>query len=115
MPDDAWAGIARRLFREEGGRPVLDYDPLIFRAPNPVVTWLAGPLLWSAFASLGRVGPLLLIHGGLTDILDARTIVRMKLRAPHMATAMVPNVGHAPMLSEPEALTALEAFLKEAP
>lgn len=115
MPDDAWLEIARRLFREEGGRPVLDYDPLIFRAPNPVVTWLASPFLWAAFASLGRAGPLLLIHGGLTDILDARTIMRMKLRAPHMATAMAPNVGHAPMLSEPEALSAIEMFLKDAP
>lgn len=115
VPDETWAIVARRLFRDDGGRPVLDYDPLIFRAPNPIVAWLAGPLLWSAFAKLGRAGPLLLIRGELTDVLDARTIARMKLTAPRMSEAAVPRVGHAPTLSEREAQDAMANFFEMAP
>lgn len=114
-PEESWPIVARRLFKEEAGRPVLDYDPLIFRAPNPIVTWLATPVLWSAFRRLGEAGPVLLVHGALTDVLDAGTIERMRQRAPHLQTASVPRVGHAPTLSEPEAREAIARFLDGAP
>jgi hypothetical protein len=39
----------------------------------------------------------------------------MRKAAPRMAYAEVPNVGHAPMLTEPEAWTAIEAFLSPLP
>jgi len=115
LPDEAWTNVARRLFKEEHGRPVLDYDPLIFQSPNLVAAWLAQPLLWSAFDRLSRSGPLLLVHGELTDILDAESIRRMRRRAPHMLTAVVPRVGHAPTLFELAAREALSAFVDRAP
>jgi pimeloyl-ACP methyl ester carboxylesterase len=114
-PDESWSVVARRLFKEEGGRPVLDYDPKIFRAPNPVVAWLAGPVLWSAFKRLGQAGPLLLLYGELTDVLDADTRQRMKQVAPNMVSVGVPRVGHAPWLSEPSAREAISTFLSKAP
>ena len=39
----------------------------------------------------------------------------MQTLAPAMAYAEIPNVGHAPMLDEPEARAALAAFLETAP
>lgn len=114
-PEEEWPVVARRLFREEGGRPVLDYDPLIFRAPHPLAVWLARPLLWSAFRRLAARRPLLLVHGAITDILDTKTIARMKLAAPHMDVAAVPRVGHAPSLMEPAAREAMAAFFQRAP
>jgi pimeloyl-ACP methyl ester carboxylesterase len=113
--DDAWPPFARRMFKEENGRPVLDYDPHIFRPAPALLVRLAQPLIWAAFKRLSKGGPLLLIHGELTDIIDAPTLRRMKRAAPHMSVAKVPRVGHAPMLTEPEARTALAAFLKVAP
>jgi pimeloyl-ACP methyl ester carboxylesterase len=39
----------------------------------------------------------------------------MRAAAPAMAYAEVPGVGHAPMLTEPEAWAAIENLLEEAP
>lgn len=111
-PDEAWLPFARRLFKDDNGKPTLDYDPLVFRAPNPLLAWLAQPLLWAAFRRLAKAGPLLLVHGELTDVIDQRTIERMQRAAPQMQVAAVPRVGHAPMLTEPAARDALAFFLE---
>ena len=81
---------------------------------------LPPPDLWPlfrglAFASDKAERPLLLIRGALSDLLAPATADRMRQIAPHMAFAEVANVGHAPMLDEPEALSAIDAWLKEAP
>lgn len=92
-----FSDMARRMFREEAGRPVLDYDPQIFRPPNPFVSLFAESILWTAFKRLSRAGPLLLVKGELTDIIDGSTVDRMKRLAPRMSIAIVPRVGHAPI------------------
>lgn len=109
-----WVDSARRLFRDDGVGPVLDYDPLIFRPPNPMLAFIAQPLLWAAFNRLARTDQLSLIYGGITDVLDTKTIARMQRRAPRMEVAAVPRVGHAPTLAEPEALRAIGRFLANA-
>jgi pimeloyl-ACP methyl ester carboxylesterase len=114
-PDEAWPPFARKLFRDEGGKPVIDYDPNVARTANPFVAWLATRLLWPAFRRLANIGLVLLIHGEQSDIIEASAIARMKRVAPHLKVAAVPRVGHAPMLTEPAARDALAAFLKEAP
>jgi pimeloyl-ACP methyl ester carboxylesterase len=113
--DDAWLPFARKLFRDEGGKPVIDYDPNVARTANPIVAWLATRLLWPAFRRLAKTGPLLLVHGEHSDIIEPGTIARMKRVAPHLKLAPVPRVGHAPMLTEPSARGAITAFLADAP
>jgi hypothetical protein len=39
----------------------------------------------------------------------------MQLQAPGMKRVDVPNVGHAPMLTEPAAVDALDKFLRTVP
>jgi pimeloyl-ACP methyl ester carboxylesterase len=68
------------------------------------------PDLWPMFAALRNV-PLLLVHGGRSDLLAAATVARMRALRPDMAVATVPASGHAPTLAEPEAAAALAAFL----
>lgn len=114
-PDDAWMSFARKLFRDEGGKPVIDYDPGIARSAGPIVSWLATRLLWPAFKRLSKTGPILLVHGDQSDIIEAGTIARMKRVAPHLTVAAVPRVGHAPMLTEPVAREAIARLLREAP
>jgi len=117
FPDCAeadWAAYARRLFREEGGRPVLDYDPRIME-PFRETAAQPAPDLWPYFDKLAEDGrPLLLVRGALSDLLSAETAAAMRARAPQMAYAEVPRVGHAPMLTEPAAQSALAAFLATA-
>ena len=68
------------------------------------------PDLWPLFGALAQV-PLLLVHGGRSNLLLAETVARMRAARPDMAVATVPGSGHAPTLAEPEAVAAMEAFL----
>ncbi len=108
--DADWAAFARRVFREQDGRPVLDYDPAIatslrLGADTPT------PDLWPLFEALTRDRPALLVRGGISDLLSAETAAEMRRRAPEMDFVETPGIGHAPMLTEPEAKAALHRFL----
>lgn len=113
--DADWMAVARRLFREKDGRLAPDYDPAVFTPPSPLLVRLVEPLMWAAFKRLARSGPLLLVHGELTDVIDRPTLARMKRAAPQMQVAAVTRVGHAPMLTETAAREALRAFLAQTP
>lgn len=111
-----WDTMARRMFRVGAdGRPELDYDPKILRPVGPIAMRVAQWLAWSAFRRLARNRPLLLLRGARSDILAPATVARMRSTAPGMAFAEIPDVGHAPMLSEPAARAALQSFLASAP
>ena len=113
--DAAWARMARRTFRDDGGRPVLDYDPGIaapIRAADPAAP---APDLWPFFAALVTGRPALLIRGETSDILNDDIAGRMRAAAPDMDYAVVPGVGHAPMLDEPAAEAAILTLLSRAP
>lgn len=111
--DAAWLAFAHRLFREDpAGVPRLAYDPAIAvpmaangPAAPPVDLWP----MWDAVAPL----PILAIRGERSDILSPATLDEMARRHPDMHAALVPGVGHAPMLDEPIALHAIERFLGE--
>lgn len=113
---EQWAAFARRLFREdEAGRPRLAYDPDIaapIRAAGPDAL---APDITPLFLSLATGRPLLLVRGGISDLIDPPRVAQMQAMAPHMTVAEVAGVGHAPMLDEPEARAALAEFLDAAP
>lgn len=111
-----WEAMARRMFRRGAdGQPQLNYDPKILQPAGPIRMRIAQWLAWAAFRRLARDRPLLLLRGAQSDILAPATVTRMRRAAPAMQYAEVPRVGHAPMLSEPEARSALQAFLAAAP
>jgi pimeloyl-ACP methyl ester carboxylesterase len=104
-----WVKMAKRNCREDKGEIRFDYDMAI---AEPFKT--AGPVpqvdLWPLFAVLGSK-PLLVVRGEKSDLLTAQTAQRMQAVAPGMKFATVPGVGHAPELSEAEAVAAIDAFL----
>jgi pimeloyl-ACP methyl ester carboxylesterase len=106
---DFWRLFARRTFREEGGRFVLDYDQNIGRALVE-----AGPAgdLWPAFLSL-KGKPTLIVRGAISDLLTPPILERMRSAVPGLVSVEVAGVGHAPTLSEPEAERAILKFLRE--
>ncbi len=124
-PED-WDTFARRLFDEADGAFVLAYDPDI-SAPIKAAAAaaaksqaeggaaLAPPDMYPLFRALAKDRPLLLVRGGISDLIDPAITERMQAAAPHMAYAEVPGVGHAPMLTEPEAWAAIENLLETAP
>ena len=57
--------------------------------------------------------PMVLVRGGLSDLLSEETVRQMGARNPEMTLVTVPRVGHAPTLDEPEALAAIDTWLSE--
>lgn len=113
--DAAWEVFARRTFRDHDGRPVLDYDPDI-RVPIAAGKLRAPRFIaWRMFRRLARRRPTLLLRGELSDLLSRDIVRQMQGAAPAMRVLEVPGVGHAPLLSEPEAEAAILSFLAEAP
>jgi pimeloyl-ACP methyl ester carboxylesterase len=114
--DADWAVFARRLVDEApDGTLTLAYDPDIaapFRAADPEAP---AADMYPLFRALAADRPLLLVHGAISDLIDQPIIERMRLAAPDMACVEVPDIGHAPMLTEPEAWAAIERLLAGPP
>lgn len=127
MPDAFWREYARLSWRENAdGKPEPDVDPAvgdILRQPSRALRWMhwlarhrlahrvGGVALdpWDSFRSVTM--PCLVIHGELSDVLTADIIVRMQALKPDLEVVHVPGRGHTPLLDEPEALAAIDAFL----
>ena len=101
--DEEWGKWARRAFEQkDDGQLALRYDPNIATAIQTGKlrpTSLAGRM---AFRRLARRRPTLLVRGALSDLLEAEQAEWMRKAAPELQYAEVPNVGHAPILTEPE-------------
>src|SRR5262249_1030366 len=109
--DADWLRMAHATYVEQadGLRP--DYDPqlgLAFATASG-----AGPDLWPVFDVCART-PTLLIPGAHSDILSRETGDEM-VRRYGVTLAEIENRGHAPDLSEPDAVRAIRTFLARAP
>ena len=107
---DDWQRMAHRTFRDGPDGPILDYDPAIASAPGARAK-TSSLLAWLALRRLAKRVPTLLVRGEHSDILSATIAERMQRRAPALGQAVIPNVGHAPTLAEPESLAAIRGFL----
>jgi len=105
-----WIAMAKRtMVVGQNGRIGFDYDMAIaepFKQPDNA----APPNMWPMYESL-KSGPVLVVKGELSDLLTDDTLAKMAERHPDMTSVVVPRVGHAPMLDEPESLAAIDSFL----
>jgi len=65
---------------------------------------------WQQFSAMSV--PILLLYGEVSDVLPVATVRKMKEKQPDMEVVKVVDRGHAPLLDEPEALAAIDAFLE---
>jgi pimeloyl-ACP methyl ester carboxylesterase len=109
-----WLAFARRTYRQDAsGTPVLAYDPAILAGLNQQDDpGAVAPTLWPIWSQL-RTIPTLAIRGELSDILSAEILARMAASHPRLMTLTIPRRGHAPMLDEPAAVTAIDTFLRD--
>ena len=109
--DSQWLTMAQRLYREDArGVPVAAYDPKI-SAPIKSDEAAAVPTdLWPLFRGLSI--PLLAIRGALSDLLSKECFLRMQKEQAAMFVVEVDGVGHAPVLDEPQAVDAIQRFLR---
>jgi pimeloyl-ACP methyl ester carboxylesterase len=114
--DEEWDKWARRAFAEdEAGTLSLRYDPHIAMSLQEGKVRPTSMMARLAFKRLARHRPTLLIRGTLSDLVEDGQASYMRRTAPGMQYAEVPNVGHAPMLTEPAAQAALQRFLDQVP
>jgi pimeloyl-ACP methyl ester carboxylesterase len=115
--DDAeWDKWARRAFeKDESGKLALRYDPSIAIALQTGKLRPTSMAARLAFKRLAHKRPTLLVRGALSDLVEPEQAAWMRRAAPAMQYTEVPNVGHAPMLTEPDAWNAIREFLARLP
>jgi len=127
MPDSFWADYTRLTYREnDDGVPVAEVDPKVLSSLKTAKT--VGNILkslnavglvkkvkgipvdaWESFRAVSM--PCLVLRGETSDILAAETVAKMRDIKPDLAVSTIPNRGHAPLLDEPESLSAIDTFL----
>ena len=105
-----WEAMARRLCSErDDGSIRFDYDPAIAEPFRSAPTG-ASVDMWPLFDALAQK-PVLVLRGEHSDLLTPEVLQRMADRSPKVRTATIAEVGHAPELTEREAVTAITEFL----
>lgn len=108
-----WEKIARSSYRENAqGVPEIDADPNIAERLRDKKA--VAPDLWPMWGALLEL-PMLVIRGASSDILSEATLERMRRTKADLGALVVANRGHAPLLDEPECLSAIEEFLARVP
>ncbi len=113
MTEQAWLIFTRGLYRVLAcGKIELAYDPKI--AASIKASGEGKPLidLWPQFEVLGDK-PILVIRGEFSDILDCQCVTKMKVINAQLTYCEVKNRGHAPLLNEPQSLSALKKFFED--
>lgn len=110
--DAQWLAMAQRLYQEnELGVPVAAYDPRISSPIRSDESAAVPTDLWPMFAELSV--PMLAIRGALSDLMSAECLSRMQREQPDLLAVEVDGVGHAPVLDEPQAVDAIQRFLRQ--
>jgi pimeloyl-ACP methyl ester carboxylesterase len=110
LSEEGWLRIAHGTYRA-GDDGMLHFDWDTSLAQTLTRRGARIPNLWPLYRALRRV-PALAIRGALSDVLAPDTFDRMAEAKPDLVRLVVPDVGHAPTLSEPQARDAIDAFLQ---
>lgn len=105
-----WIAMAKRcMVLGQNGRITFDYDMSIAE-PFAEDDGAAPPDLWPAYEAL-KGKPVVVLRGELSNLFDADVFDEMVERLPEARGVTVPDVGHAPLLSERSALAAIDELL----
>jgi pimeloyl-ACP methyl ester carboxylesterase len=105
-----WKAWTRRAFREKpGGGLERTYDARLSKTLESFNTETPLPEIWELFDKFADL-PLMLVHGGLSDLLSPRIIQAMLARHPDMDVVEVPDEGHAPLLADKPTMDRIVAF-----
>lgn len=109
--DDAWWQTHAEATYRKGadGRLHFDWDLALAKPLERQRT--TTPDLWTMFRGLQPIRTLA-FRGALSDVLSEDVFRRMALEKPDLVCVTVPDTGHTPSLTEPEATSALDAFLQ---
>jgi len=112
LTDDAdWARAARNSYIERADGSIgFDWDDNIVKPIEADPTQVHD--IWHLFRATGRI-PVLTVRGGTSKLLDDDQLAEMSAVHKNMRSVVVPGVGHAPSLAEPQSMEALNGFLEQ--
>ena len=108
--DEGWLKMTQGTYRQ-GADGLLHFDWDVKLAKPLLAQSNSVPDLWPFFGALRRI-PTLVLRGAISDVLSPETFERMALVKPDIERVTVANSGHVPTLNEPEAATAIDAFIR---
>lgn len=108
--DEEWLDFTRGVYHEVDGVPQLAYDPAISKPMDAEDSAAVPPDLWPLFQDIAAT-PMLVVRGESSDILAPECVARMRELKPDLQFAEIPGRGHAPTLTEPASLVAIDTFL----
>lgn len=110
LSDAEWMAWARRAFREKaGGGLERTYDLKLAHTLDGLDPANPLPQVWELFDKLAGI-PLMLIHGGLSDLLSLQGVQDMIARRPDIDLVTVADQGHAPLLADKPTMDRIVAF-----
>lgn len=105
-----WLDWAKRAFKDEDGKLIPTYDLAIANTFDAVTAERQPPPLWAQFDALAGV-PMMVIRGGLSDLLSKETVAAMRLRHHGLDVLEVADQGHAPLLADAPTIARIAAFV----
>ena len=111
LTPEQWRAGAERTWRQgRNGSLTPTYDVNLSRTLNAIDIETPLPPLWNEFDALARV-PMMLVHGGRSDILSAATVAAMAERHTGMEIIEIPDQGHVPLLDTSEIIQRVTDFV----
>lgn len=110
--DAQWLELSRPMFRADGARLKLHYDPAIalpIAALTAEAAKAAEAMTWHLYDAIAA--PTLLLRGAESDLLSRLTAEAMTQRGPRAQLHEFAGVGHAPTLVQPEQIAVVRQFL----
>ncbi|MDB5522014.1 MAG: Hydrolase [Tardiphaga sp.] len=109
LADADWMAWAKRGFVARDGHLVKTHDPALAAAFAGIDPANPPPPAWKLFDKMAGK-PLMLIHGGRSDLLSAQGVRDMLDRRPDIDLVEVADEGHAPLLADPPTIGRIAAF-----
>ncbi len=105
-----WMSFTRQLCKTDPRGIVFAYDPQI-AAPFKQDDGAAPPDMWPLFEAMSSI-PLLIIRGQNSNLFSQACYEKMLAIHLNATGCITANIGHAPMLNEPEPQAAITRFLQ---
>lgn len=113
LSDADWERMVEAIYKEEGGRLIPDFDPMLLADLMTMDLTKPLPDLWPQFAAFGDT-PILAIRGENSLLLSAATLEEMGKRHKGYEAITVAGQGHAPFLETGDLPGQIAAFLERA-
>ena len=108
---EEWEIYNGPMLVQKDGRWAMHYDPDIsvpFASVNPIMAKAGEMAMWHAFKQIHI--PMLIVRGGDSDLLSAKTVAEMCKVNPYIRSIEIPGVGHAPAFVKSEQIALATEF-----